>query len=77
MKACQGAAGTGEGYPPLRSRKTCERAPAPLTASILRRAERLEEPWDLEDRIHVATMLELGITTIISNDEDFDDVEGI
>ena len=50
---------------------------APLTASILRRAEKLEEPRDLEDRVHVATMLELGIDTIISNDRDFDSVAGI
>jgi len=50
---------------------------APLTASILRRAEKLEKPRDLEDRIHVATMLELGIDTILSNDRDFDSVKGI
>lgn len=50
---------------------------APLTAGILGRAERLEKPRDFEDRIHVATMLELGISTIISNDSDFDGVVGI
>jgi len=50
---------------------------APLTAEILGRAERLEKPQDFEDRIQVATMLELGISTIISNDSDFDGVVGI
>jgi len=50
---------------------------APLTVEILRRAEKLEKPKDFEDRIHVATMLELGIDAIISNDRDFDDVASI
>lgn len=50
---------------------------APLTAEILGRAERLEKPQDFEDRIQVATMLELGISTIISNDSDFDGVVGV
>jgi predicted nucleic acid-binding protein len=49
----------------------------PLTASIMSRAEKLEKPRDFEDRIHVATMLELGIDTIVSNDRDFDGVVGI
>jgi predicted nucleic acid-binding protein len=49
----------------------------PLTASILSRAEKLGEPRDFEDRLHVATMLELGIDTIISNDKDFDGITGI
>jgi len=49
----------------------------PLTASILSMAEKLRKPRDFEDRIHVATMLELGIDTIISNDSDFDGAAGI
>ena len=49
----------------------------PLTASIMSGAEKLEKPRDFEDRIHVATMLELGIDTIVSNDKDFDGVVGI
>jgi len=50
---------------------------APLTAGILSRAEKLEKPRDFEDRVHVATMMELGVTTIISNDRDFDGLAGI
>jgi predicted nucleic acid-binding protein len=49
----------------------------PLTASIMSGAEKLEKPRDFEDRIHVATMLELGIDTIVSNDKDFDGLVGI
>jgi predicted nucleic acid-binding protein len=49
----------------------------PLTASIMSGAEKLEKPRDFEDRIHVATMLELGIDTIVSNDRDFDGLVGI
>jgi len=49
----------------------------PLTASILSMAEKLRKPRDFEDRVHVATMLELGIDTIISNDSDFDGATGI
>jgi predicted nucleic acid-binding protein len=49
----------------------------PLTASVLSIAEKLEKPSDYEDRIHLATMLELGIDTIISNDRDFDGIAGI
>jgi len=49
----------------------------PLTASIMSGAEKLEKPRDFEDRIHVATMLELGIDTIVSNDKDFDGLLGI
>jgi len=49
----------------------------PLTASVLSIAEKLEKPRDYEDRIHLATMLELGIDTIISNDRDFDGIAGI
>ena len=48
-----------------------------LTASVLSIAEKLEKPGDYEDRIHLATMLELGIDTIISNDRDFDGIAGI
>jgi len=44
----------------------------PLTSAVLRRASRLEKPRDFEDRIHLATMLEHGIDTILSNDKDFD-----
>jgi len=50
---------------------------APLTAGILGRAEKLEKPRDFEDRVHAATMMELGVTTIISNDRDFDGLAGI
>lgn len=49
----------------------------PITASIMSGAEKLEKPRDFEDRIHVATMLELGIDTIVSNDKDFDGLLGI
>jgi len=49
----------------------------PLTASIMSGAEKLEKPRDFEDRIHVATMLELGIDTIVSNDRVFDGLVGI
>jgi hypothetical protein len=49
----------------------------PLTASIMSGAEKLEKPRDFEDSIHVATMLELGIDTIVSNDRDFDGLVGI
>ena len=50
---------------------------ASLSASILGRAERLGEPRDFEDHIHASTMLELGISRIISNDKDFDGLVGI
>jgi predicted nucleic acid-binding protein len=49
----------------------------PLTASVLSIAEKLEKPRDYEDRLHLATMIELGIDTIISNDKDFDGIAGI
>jgi predicted nucleic acid-binding protein len=49
----------------------------PLTASVLSIAEKLEKPRDYEDKIHLATMLELGIDTIISNNKDFDGIAGI
>jgi len=48
-----------------------------LHRSLSKSCEKLEKPKDFEDRIHVATMLELGIDAIISNDRDFDDVAGI
>ncbi|MEM2884981.1 MAG: type II toxin-antitoxin system VapC family toxin [Thermoproteota archaeon] len=43
-----------------------------LTSGILSDAEALDEPKDLEDRIHLSTMKYLGINRIISNDSDFD-----
>jgi len=49
----------------------------PLTARILRRARLLARPRDYEDRIHLATMIENGITIILSNDKDFDGIAGI
>ena len=49
----------------------------PLTASVLSIAEKLEKPRDYEDKIHLATMVELGIDTIISNDKDFEGITGI
>ncbi len=49
----------------------------PLTAQVLKRARRLAKPKDYEDRIHLATMIENGIATILSNDEDFDGIPGI
>lgn len=50
---------------------------APLSPEILREAERLRQPSDFEDRIHLATAKQLGITVIISNDKDFDGIPGI
>lgn len=49
----------------------------PLTTQVPRRARRLSKPRDYEDRIHLATMLENGISTILSNDGDFDGIPGI
>lgn len=49
----------------------------PLTASVVRRARLLARPRDYEDRIHLATMVENGIAVIISNDRDFDGIQGI
>jgi len=49
----------------------------PLTAQVLRRARGLARPRDYEDRIHLATMLENGISTILSNDRDFDGIPGV
>lgn len=49
----------------------------PLDARVLKAAERLEKPRGLEDRIHLATAKIHGITTILSNDKDFDGVAGI
>ncbi len=49
----------------------------PLTASVLSIAEKLEKPRDYEDKIHLATMVELGMDTIISNDKDFEGIMGI
>ena len=46
----------------------------PLTSGIFRRARSLERPRDYEDRLHLATMMELGIGKILSNDRDFDGV---
>jgi len=44
----------------------------PLTDRIFRRARLLKRPRDYEDRLHLATMEELGIKKIVSNDRDFD-----
>ncbi|MEM1509201.1 MAG: type II toxin-antitoxin system VapC family toxin [Thermofilaceae archaeon] len=49
----------------------------PLDVHVLKAAGRLEKPRDFEDRIHLATAKIYGITTIISNDEDFDGITGI
>ncbi|RLE68943.1 MAG: VapC toxin family PIN domain ribonuclease [Thermoprotei archaeon] len=49
----------------------------PLTAGVLRRARLLTRPGDYEDRIHLATMMENGISTVLSNDKDFDDIPGV
>ncbi|MGC9119267.1 MAG: type II toxin-antitoxin system VapC family toxin [Thermoproteus sp.] len=46
----------------------------PLDLDVLARARSLERPKDFEDRLHLATMQIYGIDTILSNDEDFDDV---
>ncbi|ASJ15705.1 twitching motility protein PilT [Thermococcus chitonophagus] len=47
---------------------------APLTADILRNAEKCKK-LDFDDAIHYATMKAQGITTILSNDRDFDEVD--
>jgi len=44
----------------------------PLTTQVLLEAERLKKPDEFEDRIHLATMNNIGIRRIISNDKDFD-----
>jgi hypothetical protein len=49
----------------------------PLTISVLSIAEKLEKPGDYEDKIHLATMVELDMDTIISNDKDFEGITGI
>ncbi|MCS7105250.1 MAG: PIN domain-containing protein [Thermofilaceae archaeon] len=49
----------------------------PLDFSLLKEAEKLKNPRDFEDRIHLATVKSLGVKTIISKDEDFDGIPGI
>jgi len=46
----------------------------PLTAEILRNAEKCKK-LDFDDAIHYVTMKAHGITTILSNDRDFDKVD--
>ena len=46
----------------------------PLTEDILKNAERCKK-LDFDDAIHYATMKAHGITTILSNDRDFDKVD--
>ncbi|MEM1598140.1 MAG: type II toxin-antitoxin system VapC family toxin [Pyrobaculum sp.] len=45
-----------------------------LNSEVLRRALSLKRPKDFEDRIHLATMQIYGIDTILSNDDDFENV---
>ncbi|MEN3035736.1 MAG: type II toxin-antitoxin system VapC family toxin [Candidatus Methanosuratincola sp.] len=46
----------------------------PLTKETFALAKVLDKPGDYEDRIHLSTMLQHGIKTIISNDRDFDGI---
>jgi len=46
----------------------------PLTIEILRSAEQCNK-LDFDDALHYSTMRAYGVTTILSNDRDFDKVE--
>ncbi|ASJ05333.1 type II toxin-antitoxin system VapC family toxin [Thermococcus barossii] len=48
----------------------------PLTPEILAEAEKVEK-LDFEDAIHYATMRKHGVKKILSNDGDFDKIDGI
>ncbi|MEN3016228.1 MAG: type II toxin-antitoxin system VapC family toxin [Candidatus Methanosuratincola petrocarbonis] len=46
----------------------------PLTKETFALAKVFDKPRDYEDRVHLSTMLQHGINTVISNDRDFDGI---